>query len=161
MCHAARGSLCVLASLVGCFFVRAAESTDPDQFEDKCIARAAERSGDLTAARDHSLAALDLLESVRRNAPPEGPRISFQAYKLPFYQEAVEILMAMHGQQPQAGFDVQALQISERARALVTSLGVLRGKVPRALVLAALRPAVDPLTRLLAEDEPGEAGETD
>ena len=44
-------------------------------------------------------------------------------------------------------------EASERARALVSSLGNLSGKVPRALLVAALRPALEPLSRLLADEE--------
>jgi methyl-accepting chemotaxis protein len=52
-------------------------------------------------------------------------------------------------------------EASERARALVTSLTTLSGKVPRALLAAAMRPALEPLARLLAEDSPEEDGERD
>jgi methyl-accepting chemotaxis protein len=51
-------------------------------------------------------------------------------------------------------------EASERARALVGSLSVLRGKVPRALLVSALRPALEPLVRLLGDDEPEEQTET-
>ena len=62
------------------------------------------------------------------------------------------------GSDPEA---VRAIaEASERARALVTSLSALTGKVPRAMLLGALRPAIEPLARLLAEDE-REAGEPD
>lgn len=44
-------------------------------------------------------------------------------------------------------------EASEHARALMTSLGALSGKVPRALLLSALRPMLDPLARILADDE--------
>ncbi|HLJ48606.1 MAG TPA: CHAT domain-containing protein [Bryobacteraceae bacterium] len=102
------------------------EIADPDQeaLTRSRLAECAERSGDLVAARDQSLKALKLLESVRRNAPPEGPRISFQAYKRPFYQQAVDIFMALDRQQPHAEFDVQAFEVSERfrARALLDQL---------------------------------------
>ena len=47
-------------------------------------------------------------------------------------------------------------EAGEHARALVASLGSLSGKVPRALLLSALRPVLDPLARVLAEDEPGD-----
>jgi methyl-accepting chemotaxis protein len=49
-------------------------------------------------------------------------------------------------------------EASERARALVASLGALSGRVPRALLFAALRPALEPLVRLLADDEPEDPG---
>ncbi len=45
-------------------------------------------------------------------------------------------------------------QATEHARALVTALGTLSGKVPQALVLGALRPVLEPLARMLdSEDE--------
>jgi methyl-accepting chemotaxis protein len=44
-------------------------------------------------------------------------------------------------------------EATERTRALVTSLTALSGKAPRALIAAALRPALEPLARLLAEDD--------
>jgi methyl-accepting chemotaxis protein len=47
----------------------------------------------------------------------------------------------------------------ESARALVVSLTALSGKVPRGLLVAALRPMLDPLARLLADDEGDEGGE--
>ena len=47
-------------------------------------------------------------------------------------------------------------EASEHARALMTSLGSLSGKVPRALLLSALRPIIDPLARILDEEAPEE-----
>jgi methyl-accepting chemotaxis protein len=43
--------------------------------------------------------------------------------------------------------------VAENARSLVTSLTVLSEKVPRTILLAALRPALDPLARLFADEE--------
>ena len=50
-------------------------------------------------------------------------------------------------------------EAGEHARALVASLGSLSGKVPRALLLSALRPVLEPLARVLAEEEASESGE--
>jgi methyl-accepting chemotaxis protein len=47
-------------------------------------------------------------------------------------------------------------EASERARALVSSLSALSGKVPRALLVGALGPVLAPLARLLTDDEPEE-----
>ena len=47
-------------------------------------------------------------------------------------------------------------EASERARALVTSLSALSGKVPRALLVGALGPVLAPLARLLSDEEPEE-----
>jgi len=62
------------------------------------------------------------------------------------------------GSDPEA---VRALaDASERARALMTALASLSGKVPRALLVTALRPVLDPVVRLLIDDdEPTEGGE--
>jgi methyl-accepting chemotaxis protein len=55
------------------------------------------------------------------------------------------------GSDPEA---VRAIaEASERARALVSSLTALNGKVPRTMLLGALRPAIEPLARLLGEDD--------
>jgi hypothetical protein len=50
-------------------------------------------------------------------------------------------------------------ETADNARALVASLGALSGKVPRNLLLSALRPALDPLARLLADEEAGDPDE--
>jgi hypothetical protein len=55
------------------------------------------------------------------------------------------------GSDPEA---VRAIaEASERARALVASLAALSGKVPRAMLAGALRPALEPLARILVDDE--------
>jgi hypothetical protein len=57
------------------------------------------------------------------------------------------------GSDPEA---VRALaEASERARALVTALASLSGKVPRALLVGALRPVLEPVARLLVEEDEG------
>ncbi|HEY8086225.1 MAG TPA: methyl-accepting chemotaxis protein [Polyangiaceae bacterium] len=47
-------------------------------------------------------------------------------------------------------------EASERARALVTSLSALSGKVPRGLLVGALGPVLAPLARVLSDEEPDE-----
>ncbi len=55
------------------------------------------------------------------------------------------------GSDPEA---VRAIaEASERARALVASLAALSGKVPRTMLISALRPAIEPLARILADEE--------
>lgn len=46
-------------------------------------------------------------------------------------------------------------EVTEHARALVSGLATLTGKVPERLVIAAVRPVLEPLLRLLASDEEG------
>jgi methyl-accepting chemotaxis protein len=50
-------------------------------------------------------------------------------------------------------------EAGEHARALVSSLGALSGRVPRTLLVSALRPMLDPLARLLADADEEERGE--
>jgi methyl-accepting chemotaxis protein len=52
-------------------------------------------------------------------------------------------------------------EASERARALVTSLTALSGKVPRALLVGTLGPVLAPLARLLTDEEPEEDERTE
>jgi methyl-accepting chemotaxis protein len=58
-----------------------------------------------------------------------------------------------------AGHDPETSRLvaeaSDQARALMGTLGALRGKVPQKLVLGALRPMLDPLARILADPERG------
>jgi methyl-accepting chemotaxis protein len=48
-------------------------------------------------------------------------------------------------------------EATEHARALVTALGTLSGKVPQALVVSALRPVLEPLSRMLDGEDDGGA----
>jgi methyl-accepting chemotaxis protein len=50
-------------------------------------------------------------------------------------------------------------EAGENARALVASLTALSGKVPRNLLLAALRPVLEPLARLLSDEGEDEGSE--
>ncbi len=47
-------------------------------------------------------------------------------------------------------------EAGEHARALVSSLGALSGRVPRNILVSALRPMLEPLARVLAEEEAGD-----
>jgi hypothetical protein len=66
--------------------------------------------------------------------------------------DAAERIKRATGSDPEA---VRALaETGERARALVASLAALRGRVPRTLLVAVLRPALEPLASWLADGEP-------
>ena len=59
------------------------------------------------------------------------------------------------GSDPEA---VRALaEAAEHARLLMASLGAVSNKVPRALLVGALRPVLEPLARLLADEGEREA----
>jgi methyl-accepting chemotaxis protein len=47
-------------------------------------------------------------------------------------------------------------EAGEHARALVSSLGALSGRVPRTILVSALRPMLEPLARVLADDDAGD-----
>jgi methyl-accepting chemotaxis protein len=65
--------------------------------------------------------------------------------------DVAERIKRATGSDPEA---VRAIaEASERARALVLALGALSGKVPRALVIGALSPALESLAALLADGD--------
>jgi CHAT domain-containing protein/Tfp pilus assembly protein PilF len=73
--------------------------------------------GNLLNAHKNIDAALRIIESVRTKVSRQDLRISYLAAKHKDYEADIEILMRMHEQQPKGGFNVDALQVSERARA--------------------------------------------
>ena len=81
----------------------------------------------LDGAREHIEAALQLAESVRGSVAGDL-RTSYLATVRPEYDLLVDILMRQHKNHPAAGFDAEALAVSERARArsLLDSLGESR-----------------------------------
>ena len=78
----------------------------------------------LTTAREHIERALDLIESVRTAVANPDLRASFAATKRDYYDVYIDLLMRLHRQEPSAGHDAAALQVSERshARSLVETL---------------------------------------
>ena len=86
-------------------------------------------TGDQIAAREERLGALDLIESLRGDVAPEGLRVSFFASKRRLYDDAVRTLMTLHAQNPDAGFDEQALHVAERARARALLDQLAEGRV--------------------------------
>ncbi|RMG15314.1 MAG: hypothetical protein D6728_00980, partial [Cyanobacteria bacterium J055] len=62
-------------------------------------------------------AAIDIIESLRTNVSSEELRTSFFASVQEQYEFYIDLLMQLHRQQPDAGYDAQALNASERARA--------------------------------------------
>lgn len=62
-------------------------------------------------------AAIAIVESLRANVQSEELRTSFFATVQDQYEFYIDLLMQLHQQQPDAGYDAQALHASERARA--------------------------------------------
>ena len=81
------------------------------------LARLHRDEGELDEARSQSEAALRLVESFRVKLARFELRSSYFAAARQHYELLVDILLRMHEAQPGAGFDEQAFDVSERARA--------------------------------------------
>jgi CHAT domain-containing protein/Tfp pilus assembly protein PilF len=73
--------------------------------------------GDLEAAVVNIEAAIAIIESLRVNVASPELRTSFFASNQDFYEFYIDLLMELHQQQPDSGYDAKALHVSERARA--------------------------------------------
>ncbi|MBX7223283.1 MAG: CHAT domain-containing protein [Blastocatellia bacterium] len=73
--------------------------------------------GNLAVARTHIEEALKLVEFIRTNSGTQENRASYFATVQRYFQFYVDLLMRLHRADPQAGFDRQALAVSEQARA--------------------------------------------
>ncbi len=82
------------------------------------IAHAERNLGNLEDARQRIETALSLYENVRTNSSnSQQSRASYFAVQQNAYQFHTDLLMKLHQQNPSAGHDAAALQITERARA--------------------------------------------
>jgi CHAT domain-containing protein/Tfp pilus assembly protein PilF len=81
------------------------------------IARAQRRLGAAGEARAHAEAALALVETLRTRIGGPDLRASYSALTHDAYELEVELLMEAHQAAPAAGFDREALETTERARA--------------------------------------------
>ncbi|HKQ73874.1 MAG TPA: CHAT domain-containing protein [Blastocatellia bacterium] len=72
---------------------------------------------DFAVARKQIEEAIELTESVRSRAKSQQSRSSYLAKKLSIYDDYTDLLMEMHEAEPGRGYDLVALQNSERARA--------------------------------------------
>jgi CHAT domain-containing protein/predicted negative regulator of RcsB-dependent stress response len=80
-------------------------------------ARAEQKQGNLTHARQIIEQAVGIVESVSSEIYSQNLRTSFFANKQEFYEFYIDVLMQMHKQSSTASFDALALVVSERARA--------------------------------------------
>jgi CHAT domain-containing protein/tetratricopeptide (TPR) repeat protein len=81
------------------------------------LARVDYADNDYVNARSRIVKAIDLVESVRKNLASQNLRASFLAFAQDYYKFYIELLMQMHKADAAAGYDVAALQVSERSRA--------------------------------------------
>lgn len=100
--------------------------------------------GALAASARYLEAAVTIDETMRSRITSPELRASFVAAELDRYELYLDVLHRQHLEDPEAGLDAVALQVSERARARVLLDGVLDGGVD-------LREGVPPA--LLAEEQ--------
>jgi CHAT domain-containing protein/tetratricopeptide (TPR) repeat protein len=81
------------------------------------LARAERDTGNLTEARARIEAALEIIESLRTKVAGQELRASYFASINQHYEFYIDLLMRSHQRRPSEGFEVAALQASERARA--------------------------------------------
>lgn len=74
-------------------------------------------AGRLAESRAHVESSLQIIESLRTNVVSHELRSSYFASVRQYYELYTSVLMHMHRERPAQGFDVLALQASERARA--------------------------------------------
>jgi CHAT domain-containing protein/tetratricopeptide (TPR) repeat protein len=73
--------------------------------------------GELGSAKAHLDAALQLIEGLRGKVSRQPLRTALLAAKQEYYEASIDVLMHLHAEQNASGFDAQALEVSERARA--------------------------------------------
>ena len=83
------------------------------------MARLAWDRGDLIEARRQIEAALVIIENLRHKITNQELRASYFATVQDYYKLYIDLLMRLHQQRPTDGYDGEALQISERARARI------------------------------------------
>jgi tetratricopeptide (TPR) repeat protein len=73
----------------------------------------------LTEALTSINAAIDLIEQLRSNIASDDLRMSYFASVQDYYQFQLDLLMQLHQQHPERGYEAQAFNTSERSRARV------------------------------------------
>jgi len=104
------------------------------------LGRALAAQGQLEAAREELEQALEALEYLRRIADRRSVQLSLVGSRMAYLDLLVEVLMRLHKLEPGRGHELEALAVTERARArhlldLVSESGVdTRGAVDPALL---------------------------
>ena len=81
------------------------------------LARLDRVRGDLTQAREHIDQALAINEDIRTTVVGQELRSSYFSTVLDEYEFRIDLLMALHRAHPSDGYDAQAFETAERARA--------------------------------------------
>src|SRR4029078_3849131 len=82
-----------------------------------CLAQLERDRGNLTEAKRLLETGLTTIESLRVNLKSQFLRASFFASVPKYYKLYIDVIMRLHQQHPDDGFDTAALQASENARA--------------------------------------------
>jgi CHAT domain-containing protein/tetratricopeptide (TPR) repeat protein len=81
------------------------------------FARLSREQGDLSKALEQIGVAIQLVESIRGEIQSNELRTTYLASVQDYYKLQIDLLMEQHRQDPSKGYNQQALQASERARA--------------------------------------------
>ncbi|WP_427159847.1 CHAT domain-containing tetratricopeptide repeat protein [Aliinostoc sp. HNIBRCY26] len=81
------------------------------------IASLEQEQGNLKTAQTQIATAIKIVEKLRSQIVSQELRTSYFATVQDYYQLQIDLLMQLHKQQPNQGYDAQALQASENARA--------------------------------------------
>jgi CHAT domain-containing protein/Tfp pilus assembly protein PilF len=116
------------------------------------IAKTELARGDLLSARKLIEQAIAQSESVRINLKSQSFRVSYLASVRKYYEFEIEVLMRLHQQRPNEGFDAAAIEVSEksRARSLLELLHEARAQIQQG-VDPSLIEREGHLRRLIAE----------
>ncbi len=95
------------------------------------LAALAEQRGDLVAAAREMAVVLERVESLRGEPASADLRASFLASRQDYFSYQVQLLLALHGRNPAAGYAAQALAVAERARARTLLDQLARADLPR------------------------------
>lgn len=99
------------------------------------LGHAAARAGQFEQAWRHLERAMQQLESVRSRVPTANLRAATVQQNWRIYEDAIQVLIQLHRRTPRQGFDRQALEVAERARAraLLDALVEQKASVTRGL----------------------------
>jgi CHAT domain-containing protein/Tfp pilus assembly protein PilF len=82
-----------------------------------CLAKIQQQRGQLLEAVQTIETAIQQIEEIRISVSSQDLRASFFATQQDYYQLYIDLLMQLHQQQPNQGYDGKALQASEQAKA--------------------------------------------
>lgn len=119
------------------------------------LARLEHRQGRTETAAKHAAEALELVETLRTRVLNPDLRAAYSSGLQDAYDLRIELLMEAHRAHPEAGFDRQALDVTERARArtLLELLAESRVEIHRGVAEALLAERRELLQRLGAKAE--------